>query len=56
VKAFIAFILLINPQIAIPEHLSADWWEPWNFGAPCTTKTDIAEGTCIIELKKINWK
>lgn len=35
-----------------PEQTQTEQWQPWVFGAPCSTKVDIEEGTCILEVRR----
>ncbi len=55
-KILLTILTMLIPGTAIPEQLDYKWWLPENFGAPCTTLTDIIEGTCKIEVNsKPDW-
>jgi hypothetical protein len=56
-RALLASLLMLYAQTATPEQAFTEWWQPGRFGAPCSTKTDIAEGTCHLEIRnKPIWK
>jgi hypothetical protein len=47
--ALITVLLFYTPQ-AVPEAEFNQWWDAYHFGAPCSTKTDIEEGTCDVDI------
>jgi hypothetical protein len=47
--ALITVLLFYTPQ-AVPEAEFNQWWDTYHFGAPCSTKTDIEEGTCDVDI------
>jgi len=57
VKYLAALLVLLYSHPATPEQSLTEWWQPWVLGAPCSTSTDKAEGTCQLEVKtEPEWK
>ncbi|MDH4134385.1 MAG: hypothetical protein OEV31_06315, partial [Gammaproteobacteria bacterium] len=60
VRYLVAMLLMMTPlgttSTTLPEdtaRLDAELAERLaNIGAPCTTETDIIEGTCVLEVRK----
>jgi len=56
-RALLALLLMFYAKTVTPEQVFSEWWDEAHFGAPCSTKTDIEEGTCRLEVKsKIVWR
>jgi ABC-type multidrug transport system permease subunit len=56
-RALLALLLMFYAKTVTPEQVFSEWWDAMHFGAPCTTKIDIEEGTCRLEVKsKIVWR
>jgi hypothetical protein len=53
-RAILALISLLYTPSAVTEQ-SWSGWQAWMVGQPCSTKTDILEGTCSIEIHKPHW-
>lgn len=51
-----AIAALLYSTTATPEMALTAWWQAGVFGAPCSTKTDLIEGTCKIVVRKVRWK
>ena len=51
-KWLFAIAALLYSTQAVTEQTQTAWWQEWVFGAPCSLKTDIEEGTCILEVKR----
>jgi hypothetical protein len=57
VKHLAAALLLLYSEIVIPEQMQFEWWWTGVLGAPCSTATDRAEGTCDLQVKRTpEWK
>lgn len=48
----VLFTALMSPITATTEQEYSEWWDAWHFGAPCSTKTDIEEGTCDLKVER----
>lgn len=51
-KIICALAALLYAADVTPEQTQTEQWQPWVMGAPCSTKTDIEEGTCILKVKQ----
>ena len=53
----ISIAALLYTADVTPEQTQKESWQPWVLGAPGSTKTDIEEGTCIVQVKrKPDWR
>lgn len=56
-KTLAAILLMLYSESVIPKQMQIEWWWDGVLGAPCSTATDRAEGTCLLEVKsKPEWR
>lgn len=51
-KIICALAALLYTVDVTPEQTQKEPWQPWVMGEPCSTKTDVEEGTCILEVRR----
>lgn len=53
---YLWLLLLLLPNITEPEGMDYRPFDHERFGEPCSTRTDIEEGTCTMNIKdKPDW-
>lgn len=56
-KTLLAVAALLYSASVMPGKSFSEAWDEMHFGAPCSLKTDIVEGTCNLKIKrKPVWK
>lgn len=46
-----ALLFFYSIEAAVPEVMP-DTWYPEEFGMPCSTKIDVIENTCFLDIKR----